>query len=58
VKGYIRHDMYVQQITEDFGPVLEERYGPGLGALVRTAIEDAVNVQEPGPKPAPTRRTA
>jgi sugar-specific transcriptional regulator TrmB len=35
VKGYIRHDMYVQQIATDFGSLLEDRYGPGLGALVR-----------------------
>jgi sugar-specific transcriptional regulator TrmB len=34
VKGYIRHDMYVQQIAADFGPLLVERYGPGLSALV------------------------
>ena len=34
VKGYIRHDMYVQQIAADFGPQLAQRYGPGLSALV------------------------
>lgn len=34
VKGYIRHDLYVQQIFSDLGPELEERYGPGLEGLV------------------------
>src|ERR1022692_1659987 len=34
VKGYVRHDMYVQQIVKDFGGILAERYGPGLEGLV------------------------
>ncbi|HET9092476.1 MAG TPA: helix-turn-helix domain-containing protein [Acidimicrobiales bacterium] len=34
VKGYVRHDIYVQQISRDFGELLEARYGPGLGDLV------------------------
>jgi HTH-type transcriptional regulator, sugar sensing transcriptional regulator len=34
VKGYIRHDMYVQQIFADFGDELVDRYGEGLGRLV------------------------
>jgi HTH-type transcriptional regulator, sugar sensing transcriptional regulator len=34
IKGYIRHDTYVQQIYEDFRESLDERYGPGLKALV------------------------
>jgi sugar-specific transcriptional regulator TrmB len=34
IKGYIRHDTYVQQIYEDFRGPLEERYGPGLKALI------------------------
>jgi sugar-specific transcriptional regulator TrmB len=34
IKGYIRHDIYVQQIARDFGDVLTERYGPGLEELV------------------------
>ena len=33
VKGYIRHDMYVQQISQDFGEELEACYGPGLEQL-------------------------
>ncbi|MGH9300202.1 MAG: hypothetical protein ACRDZT_09820, partial [Acidimicrobiales bacterium] len=34
IKGYVRHDIYVQQISKDFGDVLAERYGPGLEELV------------------------
>lgn len=33
-KGYIRHDIYVQQIWNDFGDVLQDRYGPGMQQLV------------------------
>jgi HTH-type transcriptional regulator, sugar sensing transcriptional regulator len=43
VKGYIRHDMYVQQISSDFGPLLAERYGPGLASLVRPGAPDATH---------------
>jgi hypothetical protein len=32
-KGYIRHDLYVHKIWEDFGDVLAERYGPGMQQL-------------------------
>jgi sugar-specific transcriptional regulator TrmB len=34
VKGYIRHDGYVQEIYAEFRDVLRERYGPGLAKLV------------------------
>lgn len=34
IKGYVRHDMYVQQIVTEFGYDLAERYGPGLEQLV------------------------
>jgi HTH-type transcriptional regulator, sugar sensing transcriptional regulator len=34
VKGYIRHDMYVQQIFADFGDELVGRYGEGLEQLI------------------------
>jgi sugar-specific transcriptional regulator TrmB len=34
VKGYIRHDIYVQQIYQDFRSELDDRYGPGLEALI------------------------
>jgi sugar-specific transcriptional regulator TrmB len=33
-KGFIRHDIYVQQIWNDFHEVLQERYGPGMQQLV------------------------
>ncbi|MGH3234659.1 MAG: TrmB family transcriptional regulator [Streptosporangiaceae bacterium] len=55
VKGYIRHDMYVQQIAADFGPLLAERYGPGLAALVPMPAAS----QPPGaPEAPPGTRTA
>ncbi len=34
VKGYVRHDMYLQQISGDFGELLEARYGRALEELV------------------------
>jgi sugar-specific transcriptional regulator TrmB len=36
VKGYIRHDAYIQEIYAEFRDVLRERYGPGLAKLVVT----------------------
>ena len=33
VKGYIRHDLDLQQVFDDFGPQLIEAYGPGLQRL-------------------------
>jgi sugar-specific transcriptional regulator TrmB len=33
VRGYIRHDIFVQQMYIDLPQVLEERYGPGLQGL-------------------------
>lgn len=33
VKGYIRHDIDMQQVYRDFGPELIEAYGPGLQGL-------------------------
>ncbi|MFJ9411191.1 TrmB family transcriptional regulator [Streptomyces sp. NPDC101393] len=33
VKGYVRHDMYVQQIYTDLSEPLNEQYGPGLAGL-------------------------
>ena len=32
-KGYIRHDIYVQEIWNEFGDVLAERWGPGMQQL-------------------------
>jgi HTH-type transcriptional regulator, sugar sensing transcriptional regulator len=49
VKGYVRHDIYVQQIATDFGTALTERYGPGLEGLVipQQATDDEVpNTQQ------------
>ncbi|KAB1139639.1 TrmB family transcriptional regulator [Streptomyces luteolifulvus] len=41
VKGYVRHDLYVQQIFADLGEELEARYGPGMEALISTPPEAA-----------------
>ena len=43
LKGYVRHDIYVQQIARDFASVLADRYGPGLEELVvpRRTVERA-----------------
>jgi sugar-specific transcriptional regulator TrmB len=35
LKGFIRHDIDMQQVFDDFGPELISRYGPGLEALER-----------------------
>lgn len=35
LKGFIRHDIDMQQVFDDFGPTLIDRYGPGLEALER-----------------------
>ena len=35
LKGFIRHDIDMQQVFNDFGPALIDRYGPGLEALER-----------------------
>ena len=35
LKGFIRHDIDMQQVFDDFGPELIQRYGPGLEALER-----------------------
>ncbi|WP_219925809.1 hypothetical protein [Streptomyces sporangiiformans] len=37
IKGYIRHDLYVQQIYADFTDELHAHYGPGLQQLVQPA---------------------
>ena len=37
VKGYIRHDIFVQQMYADFTDELRARYGPGLHQLVQPA---------------------
>jgi sugar-specific transcriptional regulator TrmB len=51
IKGYIRHDIYVQQIARDFGDVLAERYGPGLEDLVVPQRPES-----PGTAAKPSRR--
>lgn len=46
VKGYVRHDIYVQQIAQDLGSSLTERYGPGLKDLVRAQRDDESTPKE------------
>jgi sugar-specific transcriptional regulator TrmB len=54
VKGYVRHDMYVQQIFADFPGELTARYGPGLDKLVSPY---AAEPQTAEPRRARPRRT-
>lgn len=58
VKGYIRHDGYVQEIYAEFRDVLRERYGPGLAKLVvptpAGAAEPAARRRRPAGKRAHT----
>ena len=49
LKGFIRHDIDMQQVFDDFGPQLIERYGPGLEALERYR-----QVSEPAAPPVKT----
>ncbi|MFC8511829.1 TrmB family transcriptional regulator [Streptomyces sp. NPDC057257] len=39
VKGYVRHDLYLQEIYADFPEQLEAAYGPGLDKLVTPYAE-------------------
>jgi sugar-specific transcriptional regulator TrmB len=55
VKGYIRHDMYVQQIFADFGDELVTKYGEGLEQLILPA--ELPHTAEP-PAAAPGRTKA
>lgn len=48
VKGMIKHDIDLQQIYADFGPMLVQKYGPGLQALEEYRMD----------VPAPEHRTS
>lgn len=59
VKGYIRHDLYVQQIFTDFGDELERRYGPAMEGLISvpaSAAQDGALAVPPKAAPAEGRR--
>jgi HTH-type transcriptional regulator, sugar sensing transcriptional regulator len=58
VKGYIRHDMYVQQIFADFGDELVDRYGDGLEKLILSAELPAPEQSAAAPPPAEPSRAA
>jgi HTH-type transcriptional regulator, sugar sensing transcriptional regulator len=47
VKGYIRHDIYVQQIFADFGDELVRRYGESLEQLILPAEAPAEEASRP-----------
>jgi HTH-type transcriptional regulator, sugar sensing transcriptional regulator len=59
-KGYIRHDIYVQQIWNEFHDVLQDRFGPGMQQLVGELSARRPAGAEPAERPAarPERRTA
>ena len=58
LKGFIRHDIDMQQVYDDLGPDLVARYGPGLEALERyrrdptstPASDEAAPAAAPGKK--------
>lgn len=56
LKGYVRHDMYVQQIVTEFGRDLAERYGPGLEQLVMPRRGAEPLAEADGQRQAPKRR--
>lgn len=58
VKGYIRHDLYIQQIFTDFSEELQDRYGPALGGLIPSAdvAAEPRAVSEPQPRSAARSR--
>jgi sugar-specific transcriptional regulator TrmB len=58
VKGYIRHDMYVQQIFADFSDELVDRYGDGLEKLILSAELPPAEQSAAAPPPAEPSRAA
>lgn len=46
VKGFIRHDIDMQQVFADFGPQLVQAYGPGLQELEGYRQDPALTTQE------------
>ena len=57
-KGFIRHDIYVQQIWNDFHDVLQERYGPGMQRLVAELSARSRGGKRAEAEPAKPRRLA
>jgi sugar-specific transcriptional regulator TrmB len=56
VKGFVRHDLYVQEIFSDFREQLVARYGPGLDALVSPHL--AATAAPVAARPTRRRKTA
>jgi HTH-type transcriptional regulator, sugar sensing transcriptional regulator len=57
-KGFIRHDIYVQQIWNDFRDVLTDRYGPGMQQLVGELSARSRGGKRAEGEPAKRRRLA
>lgn len=57
VKGFIRHDIDIQQVYADFGPQLVEAYGPGLQELESYRQEQPAT-ERSGGADVPTEVTA
>ncbi len=49
VKGYVRHDLYVQRIFADFGETLRARYGPSMEELTLPDTPDAPDLPAEAP---------
>jgi HTH-type transcriptional regulator, sugar sensing transcriptional regulator len=52
-KGYIRHDIYVQQVWNEFHEVLTERWGPGMQQLVGELSAHPASPASPAGPPGP-----
>lgn len=49
-KGYIRHDVYIQQIWGEFSDLLAERFGPGMQQLAGELAAPARPAEPPVPE--------
>ncbi|MEV6983704.1 helix-turn-helix domain-containing protein [Sphaerisporangium sp. NPDC051017] len=57
VKGFIRHDLDLQQVFADFAPQLIEAYGPGLQALESYSQEQHTTEERTKRVASPKRKT-
>lgn len=59
VRGFIRHDIYVQKVHAQFGPEMEAVFGPGLELLADASTDDVLQPRMPVEQPQrKSRRTA
>lgn len=47
VRGFIRHDIYVQKTHEQFGPEMEAVFGPGLELLADASSDHVLQTRAP-----------